>query len=100
MSFRIDWSAEAEETFNSNLNYLEKDWNQQVIDNFTYRVKEILVKIQSDPHLFPNYQFNSNIHKCIVTEQITLYYEVMDGSTIKLITFWNVYQNPKKLKLK
>lgn len=99
MSFKVIWSAEAKESYNRNLEYLDRDWNRQVIRDFVNRVNEAIDKIADNPDLFPVHKAGPAIHKCVVTEQITLYYKQSNNSIIILVTFWNVYQNPKKLKL-
>lgn len=99
MRFKVIWQHEAEETFNKIINYLQQNWNDQVINNFINRVDEVIEIIQNDPTLFPLHRSSKVVHKCIVTEHITLYYKVINSSAIDLLTFWNVSQDPKKLKL-
>lgn len=99
MSFIIKWSDKAKTSFNENIDYLREDWNEQVLIDFLDRVDEVLNKIEYDPLLYPLYKHIQNIHKCVVSGQITLYYQISDEKNIDLIVFWNVYQNPKKLKL-
>lgn len=99
MTYTIIWTPKSQETFRANIEYLSKEWEPAVLNDFLDRVREIILKIQSTPLLFPLYKKNKSARRCVVTEQITLYYRIVDESTIDLITFWNVYQNPKKLKL-
>ena len=99
MSYNISWSTEAEETFNKNIEYLQQHWSKHVVENFFQRTLDVIDIISSEPLLFPLHKTKGNIHRCVVTEQISLYYKIVDRSNIELQTFWNVYQNPKKLKL-
>jgi plasmid stabilization system protein ParE len=95
MTYHILWSNEAEITFENNLVYLEKEWSPSTILKFIDRTDDILNKISSNPKLFPYHKKKENIHKCVITRQITVYYKVNKDS-ITLITFWNTYQDNRK----
>jgi plasmid stabilization system protein ParE len=97
MNYHILWSKEAEITFENNLDYLEKEWNARTILQFINRTDDILNKISHNPKLFPQYRKRDNIHKCVITHQISVYYKV-NRDSITLITFWNSYQDYKKMK--
>jgi hypothetical protein len=97
--FQVNWTEDAEITFASNIKYLQNDWNDVVIDNFLYRVDEVIEKISANPKQYILYKKRKAIYRCVVTEQIVLYYKILDNLTIDLLVFWNVYQNPKRLKL-
>jgi plasmid stabilization system protein ParE len=99
MSLRINWTSESEKTFNQNLEYLSKEWDNVVMNRFLDRVEEVLAKIKSAPRLYPLHSPSENIHKCVVHERIILYYKVVDDEVIDLLTFWNTYQDPAKLKV-
>ena len=100
MSLRINWTSESEKTFSQNLEYLSKEWNNVVINHFLDRVEEVLEKIKSSPRLYPQYRSADNIYKCVVHERIILYYKLKEEEgVIDLLTFWNTYQDPNKLKL-
>jgi plasmid stabilization system protein ParE len=99
MIFTVIWTPRAEETFNKNIEYLEQDWDNQVLQAFFNRVDEVVDTMAQDPQLFPLHKSSKVIRRCVVTEHITLYYKLKNDFTIDLLTFWNVYQNPKKLKL-
>jgi hypothetical protein len=98
MSYKVFWTTEAEETFNQNILYLEYEWTEVVIENFINRTEEAISSIRANPLLYPVINKNKNIHKCLVVKQVSLYYRVI-ASEIYLITFWNNYQNPAKLKI-
>jgi hypothetical protein len=99
MSVRINWTTESEKTFSQNLEYLSKEWDAVVLNNFLDRVEESLVLIKSNPKLYPLHRPNENVHRCVIHERITLYYRIVDDQTIDLLTFWNTAQDPDKLKV-
>lgn len=99
MNLRINWTSESKKTFNQNLEYLSKEWNNVVMNGFLDRVEEVLGKIKSNPKLYPLHRPSENIHKCVIHERIILYDKVVDEEVIDLLTFWNTYQDPNKLKV-
>ena len=98
MSLKVNWTSESERTFNQNLEYLSKEWDNTVMNHFLDRVDEVIKKIQINPLLFPLHRVEEQIHKCVIHERIILYYKVTDDR-IDLLTFWNTYQNPSRLNL-
>lgn len=95
----INWTPEAERTFAQNLEYLTYRWDNKVITDFINKVNDTLQVIASNPKAFPLHNLTLSIHKCVITSQITVYYRLVNDSAIDLLTFWNNYQNPSKLKL-
>jgi hypothetical protein len=75
-------------------------WNNGVVINFISKVDEALQFIASNPEAFPVHNTVPKIRKCVVTPQITVYYHVVNAGNIDLLTFWNNYQDPDKLKLR
>ena len=95
----LRWTSESKRTFNQNLEYLSKEWDNSVINNFLDRVESVLEQIMRNPELFPQYRPKDNIRKCVVNKRIILFYKIVDEAHIDLVTFWNTYQNPDKLNL-
>ena len=98
MSYKVFWTTEAEETFNQNISYLENEWTEAVIENFISKTEESINTLKVNPLLYPLVNKKKSIHKCLVVKQVSLYYQVV-AMRIYLITFWNNYRDPKKLKL-
>jgi plasmid stabilization system protein ParE len=95
----VNWTPEAEITFSQNLEYLASRWDNRVVTNFINKVDDALQVIASNPEAFPVHNPTLHIHKCVVISQITVYYRIVNADVIDLLTFWNNYQNPEKLKL-
>jgi hypothetical protein len=98
MNLEVIWLQEAEDTFNQNLEYLEREWPPGVRLAFIERVKNVLTIISNSPNQYPIYRKKDLVRKCVVHPRITLYFKVKD-QRIFLLTFWNNYRDPKKLKL-
>lgn len=95
MIFDVIWTPEATETFNNNLNYLEKEWSAIVYDQFIERVYDVISKISENPNLYTCVDKNRNIFRSVITKQILLFYRVKENQ-IYLISFWNAYQDPER----
>ncbi len=98
MNYKVYWTTEAEETFNKNITYLEQEWTETVIEGFINKTEEIINTIQANPLLYPVVNKRKGIHKCLIVKQVSLYYRITENR-LELLTFWNNYQNPMKLKL-
>lgn len=94
---KIIWTPEAKESFNLNVDFLLRDWGVQVTSDFLDRVDEVILKIQSDPKLYP--PIARDIHRCVVVKQISLYYKIVSPQQVDLLVFWNNYKDPETLKL-
>ena len=99
MSYRLNWTSEAEVTFNQNLEYLSKEWNPVVLYQFLDRVEEVLEKIKSNPKLYPMHRPQERVYKCVIHERIVLYFKIVGDDVIDLLTFWNTYQDPGELEV-
>ena len=95
---QVIWTPEAEATFNQNIAYLQQEWNDKVIERFIDKTDKLIILISEQPLLFPFAHKKKSIRKCLVVKQVSLYYRVQKD-TVYLITFWNNYQHPHKLKL-
>ena len=95
----IHWTREAERTLAQNLEYLAYRWDDKVVLDFINKVDDALDIIALNPKIFPAHNSELGIYKCVVVSQITIYYRIVNDNTIDLLTFWNNYQNPDKLKL-
>lgn len=99
MSYVLRWTPESKRTFNQNLEYLAKEWDNQIVNKFLDRAEEVLEQIKSNPKLYPVYRPEDMVYKCVVHKRIVLYFRIVDEETIDLLTFWNTYQNPDKLEV-
>lgn len=97
MPFSIIWSPTARITYFNILEYLEVNWTKKEVRAFASRTEVILDLIQQNPLLFP-YSKESDIHRCALVKQVSLYYRVKSGE-VELLVFWGNRQDPAKLDL-
>jgi plasmid stabilization system protein ParE len=91
------WSDDALIDYNQNIDYLQKEWSEQVALEFVEDVEATIELIKDFPELYPLTEY-LGVRKALVRKQITLFYRIKDNE-IHLIRFWNNYQDPKRLKL-
>lgn len=94
---KLIWSDKAEEDFAYNVEYLYRDWNEEVVLDFTTETARVLKIIRNTPRAFRKDK-KTNAHCAAITKHITLIYDVRQKE-IELLRFWNNSQNPRKRKL-
>lgn len=92
---KITWSDLARQTFLSTLEYLEKEWGQKEAIEFNTEVDITLELLKTQPQMFPETDM-LGIRRCVLRKQMLLLYSVSDFE-IRLMTFWDTRQNPKRL---
>lgn len=99
MPYHITWSPRARISYLNILEYLSNEWTSKEVETFFERTESVLNSIRQHPALF-EYSPKSNTHRCVLTEQITLFYRVKSPEqTIELLVFWDTRQDPDKLNL-
>ena len=96
MAKEIVWSLKAKSSFDSVINYLEKNWTEREIRNFVQRTHLLLKLIASDKVRFRK-SVKKNFHEVPVTKHNLLLYRI-NKDRIELILFFDTRQNPKKKK--
>lgn len=96
-SYTVIWSPSARLSYYQILEYLEERWPIKVLENFINRTAEVLNLICKNPLLYP-FSKESEIHKCVVVKQVSLFYRIKETS-VELLIFWDNRQSITKLIL-
>ena len=97
MKYTIFWTSNAKITFNQNLEYLSKEWDNKTILRFLDRVDEVIKNISNNPMIYPLYRKENAVRKSIINPRIILYFKVVNNTTIDLLLFWNTHQDMERL---
>ena len=97
MPYKIRGSLLANETFQENLEYLEKEYPQETTLKFIEKVEDVFFILKSNPYTFPKWKEKYPYRRAVIVKKITLFYEV-ENSYINILLFWNTLQNPEKLE--
>lgn len=71
-------------------------WSIKVKNEFIKKLDKNILLIKNQPESFASSKKEKGLRKCIVTKQTILYYR-FDKYKIKIVTFFDTRQNPKKL---
>jgi plasmid stabilization system protein ParE len=78
------------------LNYLDAEWSSRVKQNFIQRLDNSIHQIQKYPLSFEKSQIKTDLYRCVVTKQTTLYYK-FDSKKVYIVTIFDNRMNPKKI---
>lgn len=96
--YSVLWTDEAIDNVNAIINYLEQNWSAKEKSDFFKKLEKRLNIIKQYPEIFPKSQKSNNIHRSVLTEQITIYYS-LEKQIIKVLSLFDVRQDPAKLKI-
>ncbi|MBS1600897.1 MAG: type II toxin-antitoxin system RelE/ParE family toxin [Bacteroidetes bacterium] len=99
MAIEVNWSDEAKETFEKNINYLQNEWSEKDVIKFIQQTEIIVEWLKKFPLSFPPGLKNKKYRRARLNKYIALFYRFYKTKDqVILITFWNIKQNPGKLK--
>ena len=90
-------SPQAKQDIESTILYLEKNWNQKVIDNFLLKIETFCTIVSINPHVFGYYSKSRNIRNYAVTKQHVIYYR-NKRNAVEVITVFDSRQSPSILR--
>ena len=95
---KIIWSPGAMNDFLQIIAYLQENWTEREIQNFTDRVDEKLAVLREHPRLGSFRHKKTNVHKTVVHKKVILIYKYKPlKKEILLLSFWNTQQDPEKM---
>ncbi len=98
MPRQILWSPLAVTDFENVLDYLNENWNEQVVLKFMYEIENSIDMILKHPKQFPLVNIKMKVRKCVVTMHNSLFYRERKNN-IELLRIFDTRQSPKKLKI-
>ena len=95
----VIWTQRALKSYFKVADYLQEEWGEKVVNNFTAKVQKVIEQIEKMPNMFEVSKKYKNVRKGFVTEHNTLYYRIKPRKMeIELLIFWDNRQDSKKLK--
>jgi len=86
--YKIIASPLAVETYQQNIDFLEKQWSENEVLQFISNVSDVISILKVSPQTFKKWEKDSNIHQIEIQKQITLYYQIHHNN-IELLLFFN-----------
>ena len=100
MEYRIHLSSRARLDLLLVLEYLSYKWTKADVEGFYFKFEELKTKLSTNPYLFSYYNREKGIRKVPVTKHNMVYYLLDEESkVVKIITIFNVFQDPEKLSI-
>lgn len=97
MAYEIIWSPNAHNTFHKIVDYLQTEWGNKEVEYFIREVFSKIESLESSPRL--GAILEKNVHRTVLNKRVTLVYKVYPRrKTIRILSFWNTWQDPSKLK--
>jgi len=93
----VEWSPKSRLDYIENIDYLLEQWTEKEVFSFNESIDYHIKLIKSGRISFTKTKYK-NVFKVIIVRQITLFFAIVDN-TIRLLRFWNNYQNPDDFKL-
>lgn len=93
MNYVIQFTPEAENTFDSLTKQLLARWGIEYVYSFEDQIVKALDILAETPLLYPVIAESTQIRKCILHKNCSLLYKVID-STVLVICFWDNRQEP------
>lgn len=95
---KVVLSKQASDKFEKLLNYLETEWSENVKQNFIKKLDDSVQFISSFPEATEKSNLKKGLHRCVITEQTTIYYQFNEFE-IQIITVFDTRMNPTRLQL-
>ena len=99
MPKQIVWSPSTESDFDIILEYLHKNWEERVTNQFIDLTDDILAQISINSKQFPLIHKKEKIRKCVITKHNTLFYRE-SNSQVEILRIYDTRQDPNTLTFK
>jgi plasmid stabilization system protein ParE len=93
---KIVWTPLGLESLEKTTNFIEKQWDEEVVDEFLNRLDERIAQLKLNPRIGPTYE-QTEFRQLLIHPLVTLYYELRTNY-ISLILVWANKQDPDQLK--
>jgi plasmid stabilization system protein ParE len=93
MSVPIEWTKEADETFEIIVELLDSVWGTKETTKFIKRVNQLLFTIREQPFIFKFSEINLDIKKALISKQTSFFYKI-EKDRIIILYFWDNRQEP------
>ncbi len=74
MNYEIYFSPRSILDLHAVIEYLDREWGVLVSEKFLFRIDNLLDGISATPHMYMCVNKRKKIHKCVINNNVTLYY--------------------------
>ena len=96
--YKILWTDHAIYELKETIEYLENNWSEKELRNFSAKLDHTIELISKTPEMFPESFIKAGIRKAVVEKHNYLYYRII-GNTIEIVSLYSNRKNPEKKKI-
>lgn len=96
--YKILWTDHALSELENTIKYLEENWTERELKNFSQELDHTIELISKSPELFQVSKKKKNVRRAVVAKFNNLYYRQKNDS-IEILSFFSNRQNPDKIKI-
>ena len=96
--YKILWTDHALSELKNTIEYLEENWTERELKNFSQELDHIIELISKNPELFQISKKKKNVRRAVVARFNNLYYRLNENS-IEILSFFSNRQDPDKIKI-
>ena len=98
MPLQIQYSQRASMEYKEILNYVILNFGVDKAAEIDILFEKIIFQISIHPKMYPIFDKQRKIRKCVISTQTSLYYRI-SGKYLQLVSFRGNLMNPKEIKL-
>ncbi|MAN59560.1 MAG: hypothetical protein CMC08_06960 [Flavobacteriaceae bacterium] len=95
--YKILWTNHALSELENTIEYLEENWTERELKNFSQELDHTIELISKNPELFQISKKKKNIRRAVVARFNNLYYRLNEDS-IEILSFFSNRQDPDRIK--
>lgn len=94
----VYWNKIARLDYYDNIDYLLRDWSEKEAQEFIDAVNETEFILKQGNVEFQDTDI-PEVKRCVICKQVTLFYRLIDETTIEFLRFWNNNKDSNNLNL-
>lgn len=98
MVFKVRFSERASLELTDILKYIEKEWSLKIAEDFSDLLNKKISYLESNPLLYPSFKSKTSIRRCVVSQQVSMFYTIVNDE-VRILSLFDTRQNPKKINL-
>lgn len=96
--YKIRWTDHALFELEDTIQYLEKNWTERELKNFSKELDHTIELISRNPDLFQPASNNITVRRAVVAKFNNLYYR-QNNETIEILSLFPNRQDPDKIRI-
>ncbi|WP_029038038.1 type II toxin-antitoxin system RelE/ParE family toxin [Salinimicrobium xinjiangense] len=96
--YKIQWSNHALSELEDTIEYLEKNWTERELKNFSQELDHTIELISKNPELFQLSKKNNTVRRAVVARFNNLYYR-QKNDAVEILSLFSNRQDPEKIRI-